>query len=161
MSLIEFTSYDDIRAALGVSSDEIEDATLSLPLYEYRLIAELEDISLTLISEFGDLAVDSLTDVQKRLKQSVIVFSTYSVAVQLTSSLPLFSPKEISDGKAHTTRYALDPYKATTELVTAEYQTARTRLLSAYGAFKSSTTTTTYRTYISSAPANYDPVTGE
>ena len=41
MALLTYTTYDDIRAALGVSSDEIEDATLSLSLYELNLTSDL------------------------------------------------------------------------------------------------------------------------
>lgn len=161
MALKDFTSYDDIRAALGVSSDEIEDATLSLPLYEYNLKAELEEVSLTLITDFQALVGDPLTEIEQRLREAVTVFSTYAVASQLTVSLPLFSPKEISDGKAHITRYAQDPYKATIDAVAAAYAKARARLVAAYAAvLVLDAPASSYRTYFSVVPSSTDPVTG-
>lgn len=160
MALTAFTSFDDIRAALGVSTDEIDDTTLSLPLYEYSLIGELEDVSLSLASDFAALP-PVLTDVQTRFKQSLVLFATYAVAKQLTVSLPLFSPKEIGDGKAHVTRYAQDPYKATIEAVLGEYERTKVRLSSAYLALTSATAAPReFRSYFSSVPAATDPVTG-
>lgn len=160
MALVEFTSYDDIRAALGVSEDEIVDATLSLPLYEYNLTSELEEVSLTLIADFVALpAIQSTT--QRRFKEATVLFATYVVAKQLTTSLPLFSPKEISDGKAHTTRYAQDPYKATIASVLAQYEKGKARLATAYAALTAaSAPTTTFRKYVSSALSSSDPVAG-
>lgn len=42
--LIDYTTYDDIRAALGVSSTDLPDAALSLNLYELMLTQEFEAI---------------------------------------------------------------------------------------------------------------------
>lgn len=161
MALTDFTSFDDIRAALGVSSEEIEDTTLSLPLYEYNLKSELEEVGITLITDFQALVGDPLTDTEQRLRETVMVFSTYAVAVQLCTSLPLFSPKEISDGKAHITRYAQDPYKATIEAVKAAYERAKMRLVAAYAALNVTTApATVFRSYVTVVASSTDPVTG-
>lgn len=163
MALVDFTSYDDIRAALGVSSDELEDATLSLPLYEFNLTAAFEDVSLTLADSFAALPVDPGTWAaeQKRFNQAVRMFATYAVAKHLTISLPLFSPKEISDGKAHTTRYAVDPYKATILGVLEQFETTKTRLIAALAALSATTATTAAtRTWSLAVAPGRDPVTG-
>lgn len=163
MALVDFTSYDDIRGALGVSADELEDTTLSLPLYEFDLTAVLEEVSLTLITAFRALPSDPDTwsDVQKRFNASTRLFATYAVAKHLTISLPLFSPKEISDGKAHTTRYAVDPYKKTIEGVLGGFETNRARLVAAYAALTTTQTNSApARTWLSAVAPASDPVTG-
>lgn len=163
MALADFTSHDEIRAALGVSEEELEDATLSLPLYEFSLTAAFEEVSLTLVTSFKALpAVPSTwTAEQVRFNSAVRMFATYAVARHLTISLPLFSPKEISDGKAHTTRYAVDPYKATIKAILGEYETTKARLTSALAALTSSTTSVApTRPWMLAVRPAVDPVTG-
>lgn len=163
MAVLEFTSYEDIRAALGVSADELDDTTISLPLYEFNLLAELRSISSTLISDFRALSPDpsQRTDDENAFAQAVLLFATYAVAKQLTAALPLFSPKEISDGKAHQTRYAQDPYKATIDAILGQYEQFKENLVDAYGAVKSvPASATVFRTYAAGAAPSVDPVTG-
>ena len=38
--ITEYTTYDDVRAALGVSVDDLEDSTLALDLYADMLDVE-------------------------------------------------------------------------------------------------------------------------
>ena len=160
MALTDFTSYDDIRAALGVSSDEIDDATLSLPLYEYNLTMEMEEVGLTLVSDFQAIT-GTPTENQRRFREATALFATYAVAAQLTTSLPLFSPKEIGDGKAHATRYSQDPYRATIAAVLGAYEKSKARLEAAYAVIKSaSAPIDTYRSYVSVVASTSDPVTG-
>ena len=45
MPITDYAAYDEIRAVLGVSDEELEDATLALPMYEKLLNMELLDIS--------------------------------------------------------------------------------------------------------------------
>lgn len=142
MALTDFTTYDDIRAALGVSSEEIEDATLSLALYEYGLISDLEDIEPTgaLRSEFATVAAidpGDRTDVQSRFYQAMVMFSTYAVAKHLTTALPLFSPQDHTDGKAGFSRYASSPYKDTINEVKAQFERYKQRVEAAYAAVTS------------------------
>jgi len=53
--ITDYTTYDDIRAALGVESEEISDATLGLTLYSSYLDGELEDIDFTLPTVYQTL----------------------------------------------------------------------------------------------------------
>jgi len=164
MAVVDYTSYDDIRAALGVSSDEVEDATISLPLYDLNLTSEFEDVSLTLVEDYAALALTppaGWTAAQERFIRYTSLFATYAVAKHLTDSLPLFSPKEISDGKASMVRYAVDPYKATIASVSNRYQQYRGRLSEAYGDLTAETATPTvlFPYFRAVAPAR-DPVTG-
>ena len=162
MAITAYTTYDDIRAALGVSSDEIEDATLSLDIYELNLTSEFEDISLSLASAYATVAaLTSRSDVQERFYQATRLFSAYAVAYQATSSLPLFSPKDISDGKATVSRYADSPYKAVIAQVKTLYEKFKGKLEKAY-ADNSATSVADLapRPYFTVVSPSYDPVTG-
>jgi len=163
MALVEFTAYDDIRAALGVSIEELEDATLSLPLYDLSLTAELEEVGLDLVTAFRALPDDpgTFTDIQRRFDSALRLFATYAVASHLTVSLPLFSPKEITDGKAGLTRYAQDPYKATISAVNAMFDRQRQRLVDSYATLQTlSTASRTFPRMFSNVVSSTDPVTG-
>lgn len=162
MALVDFTSHDDIRAALGVSEDEIEDATISLPLYENNLAVELDEIDLDLATDHATVkALVTKTDAQNRFLRAAQLFATYAVAKQLTASLPLFSPKEISDGKASMVRFAQNPYKDTIAEVLRQYQANRVRLEKAYADINATTAApTTVLPYLTVSSPDSDPVTG-
>jgi uncharacterized protein (UPF0335 family) len=164
VALLDYTTYDDIRAVLGVSSDEIEDTTLSLSVYEFGLASEIRGVSRTLVSDLAAVAAipeEDWTDPQRELMEGMSLFATYSVAKQLLTSLPLFSPKEQTDGKASLVRYAMNPYEETIRRVEAEYKRFRTELDEIYAAFKS--TSASARAVLTlmyvSSPSS-DPVTG-
>jgi hypothetical protein len=163
MALTTYTSYDEIRATLGVSSDEIEDTTLALAIYEDYLLLELEDISDTLVTDFGTVAgisAGSRTAVQNKFYKTTRLFAAFAVAKQLTASLPLFSPKDISDGKATLGRYADSPYKETIKRIKDEYDRFRVRLDEAHKGLTATATTAITRSYMSAVSPSVDPVTG-
>lgn len=162
MILTAFTSYADIRAALGVGIAEIPDAVISLPLYENGLGVELDRLNLALEGDFvSTTALASKTADQTRFLRAVQLFATYTVARQLTGSLPLFSPKEIHDGKASLIRYAANPYEATVIAIKEGFETYKALALAAYALVNTSTSSSTaLRPYLSVVRASYDPVTG-
>ncbi len=164
MALLDYTTYDDIRAALGVSSDELSDATLSLAVYEYSLASEIRAISRQLASDAATVsAIDegTRTATEQELVEVMSLFCTYTVARQLLPSLPLFSPKEQSDGKASLSRYSTDPYRETMKRVEQEYARFRADLQAVYADYKAtSTTTSTPRVYMVVSSPSSDPVTG-
>lgn len=161
MEITSFTTFNDIRAVLGVSSDEIEDATLSLDIFELNLTSELEDIGLALVSDYSTVAeLTTRTAVQERFYQATRLFSAYAVAFQATGSLPLFSPKDISDGKATVSRYADSPYKEVIKKVTAQYEKFKLKLEKAYADFGSnSAPSRTVLPFFNVASGARDPVT--
>lgn len=161
MLITDYTSYDEIRAALGVSVDEIDDATLALALYADTLQVELEDVALTLPTVYtATKALPTPTDDEKRFLQSAHLFATYAVAKQLTTSLPLFGPEEITDGKAAVKRFA-DPFKKVTEAVGQEYARFRSRLVQTFAVVNSTTVNDAApKTYFAVISPSTDPVTG-
>lgn len=134
MVLTDYTTYDDIRAALGVGKTEITDATLSLELYANGLRLELMAVNPLLPSKYGELPsdADALSLDQTNFRLGARMFATYAVAKHLTTSLPLFSPKDIGDGKALMGRYSFDPYKLVISGVMARYHEFKGVLEAAY-----------------------------
>ena len=160
MSLLNYTTYDDIRAALGVSDEELEDGVLGLQLYEDSLRFELDDVHPDLVALHTTLeSTPVLTSAQERFMASCRGFSTYAVARSLTSTLPMFGPKSVEDGKARMERFA-DPYKATIEAVNKSYTTWKARLEAAYGTLMSTSKPTVFMSYAVSATPTYNPITG-
>lgn len=164
MALLDFTTYGDIRASLGVSSDDITDATLSLSLYESSLVAEIDDVDAGIADAYADLKdsdITTLERVEQRFVQAVRLFATYAVAKQLTAALPMFGPKEHTDGKASVTRFSNDPYKETVKKIEEQYGTFRQRLEASFKALSSSTAAAApLRTYMTVSVPTSDPVTG-
>lgn len=103
MALLDYTSYDEVRAVLGVSSTELPDRTLAQPLYDTHAELALEDIAPTLPTVYADIVAlpsGTATAVQLRLQTLVQLFVPYAVAAKLLTSLPLFAVQSLTDGRA-------------------------------------------------------------
>lgn len=161
MPVLNFTTYDDIRAALGVEEAEIEDETLALDLYEAHLKGDLVDIHPRLAeTHTGLLGKDPTTEAESWFMTCANTFATYSVAKALTITLPMFGPKTIEDGKARLDRFS-DPYKDTIKGVLAEWERWKKRTLDAFLAVDDSTQVRAARVYLSVVTPAYNPITGE
>lgn len=160
--LTNYTSYDEIRAILGVSQLELEDATLALGLYERLLEEDLIATNDGLIAQYDTVAAiaeGSRTPTQQKYYDVIQLFSAYSTARHLLSSLQYFAANQITDGRAAEQRVA-DPYSATRENVERSYGTLKARALATYGALGNSITTAATRVYAEVATLGTDPVTG-
>ena len=160
MLVTDYTSYADVRAALGVSSEDVEDATLALDLDANLLESDLEDVNSSVPSTYDTTKVlPTPTADETRFLKACQVFATFSVARQLTASLPLFAAKQTTDSKAGVQRFD-NPYKDTIKALEAQYEKAKARLAATYATVTTTTTTTTTRTWFSVVPPASDPVTG-
>lgn len=115
MSGIEdYTSFEEVRAALGVSDDELEDETLALPMYLDDLMESFYRCHPQFEAVWGALPSDETqySPTQARLVRVSRLFATYSVARHVGTAMPMFAPRSIGDGKATMARF-LDPYKDT------------------------------------------------
>lgn len=142
MALIDYTTYAECRAALGTNDKEIDDVVLVLPMYALGLVADLEDISSTLVADYTTIAAltaNVRTAAQQAVYDAVRLFAPYSVASLLASSLPMFAPKQITDGKAGMTRDSSAPYKEAIKDAKTKFDRFRARLLAKYTTFKSNT----------------------
>lgn len=163
MALMDYTDYSDIRAALGVSDDELDDNTLALSMYSMGLDEDLYDVSTSLTTLYEQIVEKPENDrsVQEgRVYKLVRLFSTYSVAKQLGSALPMFSPKSLSDGKASMSRFSGEPYKDVLKGLSEQYDLFRGRLIKALDDLSSSVGLVADRTVLLRVSPAYDPVTG-
>lgn len=158
--LTQYTSYDEIRAALGVAPEEITDDVLSLPSYEQVLVFNLYDLSTGMAAYYLALGT-SLSANEQRFKDLLQVYATYMVASHLLISLSMFAPKDIKDAKTEMIRID-DPYAATREGVLAFLDLMRNRLLAAYLVLVPAATLPATATLVVMAvsPLGTDPVTG-
>lgn len=164
MDISDYTSYDAIRSVLGVSDDELEDATLALPLYSNGLEDDLYSVSATLLSTYatiGAKTVGTRTDKESSVYRLTQLFATYSVAKQLCTSLPMFGPKSVTDGKAAMSRFSGTPYQDTAQGISEKYDLYLSRLTDALAALSSSVSTVTTPIYMLAATPDYDPVVGD
>ena len=161
MALISYTSADEVRATLGISSKELDDATVALNTYETQLLTELDEISTGLNADYlttSAISPGSRTAAQQRFVVLTQLFSTYSVSKALMSSQAMFSPKRITDGKAEVERFS-DAYKFIREGLEINYANIKVKLALAYVAFGGIAVIVPARVYFQ-VSAGTDPVTG-
>lgn len=163
--ITDYTSYDAVRAVLGVSSEEIEDSVINLPMYETLLAEDLLDLSSSIQADFittRDIAAATQTAIEKRFVKIMQTYASYQVASTLLGSVAMFAPKDVTDGKASMARVS-DPFKTLKADVMASLVYIRTRLLTAYEAYSGSYTVpvAVSRVFISSTGLSIDPVTNE
>lgn len=135
--LTEYTSYDEIRAALGVAPEEITDDVLALPNYESILLFDLADLGAftpAVVDYYSGLVAQlptSLSVDEARFVSILNVYAPYVIARHLTISIDMFAPKIITDSKTTMTRIQ-DPYKDTKAGIQSFYELMRARLIAAY-----------------------------
>jgi hypothetical protein len=131
MALTDYTSYAEIRAAVGVARLEITDAVIGLPLYERLLQFDLKDISPTIEAAYLALGEEgSLSDPQLTFYSAMQVYAAYDVAYRLTFVLEMSAPEKIQDSKTALTRKV--DYDVVRANVAAGLSQAKTRLIDSY-----------------------------
>ena len=155
-----YTSYEEVRATLGVDSADLEDSTLALALYAKELEMDLTAIDASIPADYATIkALPSPTVAQAKFLTAAELFATYSVSKRLTTSLPLFAAKQTTDGKAADTRFD-NTWKPVIDAVSGNYDRTKGILTSAYQALSSATASSTARTYARIVSPISDPVTG-
>lgn len=165
LNLTDYTTYDEVRAILGVSDEELDDEVLGLPLIALGLEGELDDVTPILIPKYDELRVKkdtgtALEPMEQRLLNVTQVFAAYAVAKNMMASETRFALKKITDGKASMERFSGDN-TALLEGVMNGYYQARARLIAilvSMGLMEAPTVRR--RAYFGVAGLSRDPVTG-
>lgn len=162
MHLLDYTTYADVRAILGVSSTELPDQTLSLNLYSDQAELMLSDIYETLPDLFATIKANPTpTATEAKLEKLVSLYFGYSVAKLLLTALPMFSVKSLDDGRAGFVRFdeALNDIR---DGVDAALATIKARLVSTLNILipAAVNTTTSETVHILATGLAVDPVTG-
>lgn len=161
--ITDYTSFEDVRAALGVSEEEIADETLQLESWSTLLDEDLRGINEDLATTFTDLAADEAnwTANEKRLFGLIKLYATYAVAFRLLDSSELFGFLQVADGRASTSRVP-DAYKNLRANITAMLGRVKAKLIAALllvfpGAEVPTLSTVSFFSGVGTAT---DPVTG-
>ena len=161
MALTAYTSYADVRAALGVSQKDLSDETLGLPYYEDSLVEGLDSVHSSLIPAFDEsTATDPQTPAQSRLTRSFRVLATLITARAAIPALRMAAPQQVTDGKAAFTRFN-DPLAELSRALDEKYNQARVRAEEALAQLTTSNSSTVPRVWFSAVTPGSDPVTGE
>jgi hypothetical protein len=114
MSIVDYTSYAEIRTTCGVSEKELPDTELALEIYNNVLDLALAEVILP-AEEPGPGPLDTRylaikarvrTPLQKKLYNLTRMFATYTVSLEVCTSLSMKAPKSIGDGKASLVRFS-------------------------------------------------------
>lgn len=165
MALTQYCEFGEVRAALGVNARELPDSVLALPIYEIGLVRELSNVSASLSTAFflvSAVDVSARSTQQQQLSDAVRMFSVYACAKQVAVALASLAPKDVSDGKASTSRFSDAPYRDVQDRLDIAYQRAKAFLLDALSAYSGGGTPNSrpVATAFRSSVRSYDPVTG-
>lgn len=169
--LTSYTSYDQIRAVLGVSPKEITDGVLGQPLYESALVEaldELTDPEGTVTINYATVSakpVDSRTSAETKFFNLVQMYAAYFVGLDALSSGPFSIPNTITDGKASVVRFeqrGVDPFAQLKLDIMGALTSTSTRLLKALGNIDGSFSAPEPVAKLTALIANgaFDPVAG-
>lgn len=163
MAITDYTTSISIRAAIGVSDDELESATIEDIIYSVQLDEALHDLGPTLADDYTTVknSTPPLTKDQTRFVNLINTWAAYTVSTMLMTSLPMFAPKEIKSDKDALTRID-DPYKDVRTNIVQSASTLAGRILKLYAQLFPSQKAPTAVTYINviSVGLPSDPVTG-
>jgi hypothetical protein len=103
-----YTTPDEVRAAMGISDEELADETLSLPYLMTLIDEDLRDVSPVLKDTLEPLLVaedeSALSADQQRLLALARLFVTFAAAAHLLDPAELFGFLKVADGRASTER---------------------------------------------------------
>ncbi len=161
--LTNYTSFDSVRAVIGISSRIFPDTSLSNEIYvldlRLRLTAAGQSVLLTANLDRDYLLLTGvLPPVAQNFHNAVRLFSAHAVAFKALTALPEMSPTHINVNKAA----SLKKEKVAVEgLVIRDYMTYRRLLIVAYAAFLNLSVPLEFQPNIGVASTlDFDPVTG-
>ena len=164
MLITTYVSYAEVRAAIGIATQELSDTQLGLDMYGEFLYQELSSISGTLAPDVieRDLAgqytylkaLEAPTENQELLKSYIRLFALYVVAMNVADTLSLIAPKTISDGKSLATSFSSEKtFESVRELVIARKYDQKRKIKELLGL------TITDKVYVSAVAPAIDVIT--
>lgn len=154
MATVLHTTTEQIRAALGVSQRDIEDASMLDLDLETLILIEMDKVYSDHAAAVAAGAAPSATDAEKKLAKTIKLFCAYQGAVFLLPGLQHLVAQKVSDGDAEMQRFMKDDLEKTKDQITGMRDYLRAQL-----------NPTTYGTAgalvspLVSAVPDYDPVT--
>lgn len=132
LPLTEYTSSAEIRALLGVTSKELKDDQLMLPMYRTLLSIDLDELDPQLEADYEMAkSKSSLTTTESKFLDFVQLYASYAIALHVFPALEQFAPQKITDGRAEVQRSESDLKNLKDGLEYGE-QRLRNKLLEVY-----------------------------
>ena len=160
--LSAYTSPQEVRALLGVSSKELKDEQLDLAIYRQLLSLDLADLDTSLESDVELILAKLMpTTDEAKVLSLVKLFSSYSIALHIFPTLEQLAPQKITDGKAEVQRQTQDLTILRSGLEAGK-QRVQSRLLDAYKLINigAASTTLVIPTFVVGSTLTNDPVVG-
>lgn len=133
--IISYTSYDTIRAVLGVSAKELPDTVLELDIYWDKLYLRMAGINEAWEEDF--IAASALSTVAAlKFTATLKTFVAHFVAKECLSAMPQFSLKSLQAGKNAFTRSGDTALLTAISRIGADYARYEMELLNAYSIYK-------------------------
>lgn len=164
MPITDFTTYAEVRSAVGLSVDELPDSILATEMYLNSLELALDSVTLPaetpgpgpLITAFATIkALQTRTAKQQKLYNLTRLFATYAVALEVATSLSMRAPKMIGDSKASLTRFSSEAtFRDVAALLKAKVVDLRDQIE------KINDTVISLNPYLTVVSRAIDPVTG-
>lgn len=164
MQLTSFTTYNDIRAILGLTAEELPDADLELETYLFDLERGLSEVGDNLLTDYEAsltaYTANTSTAQQSALYKATRLYSAIHVSLKIAYSLPMRAEKSVTDGKAAVFRFSDTPVEQMIEGLRGLAATASTNLKSKYASFLGATSVNTLPSFMAVVSPSTDPVTG-
>lgn len=159
----DYATTADIRALLGVSEEEIEDATINSAVFSTQLEATLDDMSPLLATNYAAIKLIpevNRTPVQVKFLKTAALYAAYIVAYDMLTSMTHFAPERVTDGKAEFQRF--DRWADLKEGLMGGINTFKIKTRNALAAVDSNFVPTAPATRLSivSTGVAFNPVTG-
>lgn len=158
--LTDLTSYESVRAVLGLTTLELPNTLLAAEVYDLVMETEILALGSNLYTDYTTATGESTAEAEAFVRATRL-FATHAVAFKCVESLPLTATKAITDGKAGVYRDGNSPYKQAIEKITSAYFLTKRGLQEAYAAYNNeSIAEIPTVTILSVSSPDYDPVTG-
>lgn len=157
-----FSAFDSVRSILGVSSKELPDTVLSNDIFTDQLRMELLGVDEDIFTTYDTVVAAEATTAGDIFLAAFRIYAAHALAFFCLTSLPIFSPKSVTDGKAGFSRYADSPFKETKARVETETSRYRKLLIDKLAVYQGgSAETSASPTWSGVSSPTLDPVTGE
>ena len=161
----------DVRAVLGLPKIDLEDETIKMPVFEYRLQETLYSLHpnfATLMVGYKDIdeahqldpTNPPLTPTQKRLRALGQMYATYALALIIAPTVPVFALKKETDGRAAGERMP-NAFDALMDYLNGVLSTLQGTILDLLEEEGEEVIRTPYKYISMSVGLAVDPVTGE
>lgn len=108
-----YTNTDAIRAALGVTENEIGDSQIINLAIPDQLLFSLESVYADHVALKAVIDNNTATDAQKRLWMALTLFCQYEAAYIMCAQLQMLTAQKITDGDAEMQRFQKDNLEET------------------------------------------------